>query len=252
MGMRRSITHPRNRDLSDTLHNKKRKAALGVAFRWSPVALSFLFSSLCVSFLVHIQPVTATSNNIQDSFIRLTTETEFEAFSLSSDVRGHVLSPCFTKEVLFWEKEILDWANTYQLDPNLVAVVMQIESCGNPNVLSRSGAIGLFQVMPFHFTKDEDPFDPETNAHRGLSYLSGSMNMASNDPVLALAGYNGGHSMILLEPDNWPAETKRYVYWGWGILADIYTGEIHSSRLDEWMQAGGESLCDRSSAELGF
>ena len=78
------------------------------------------------------------------------------------------------------------------------------------------------------------------------------MNMASNDPVLALAGYNGGHSMILLEPDNWPAETKRYVYWGWGILADIYTGEIHSSRLDEWMQAGGESLCDRSSAELGF
>ena len=61
------------------------------------------------------------------------------------------LSPIFTPEVRFWESHLIQWANTASLDPNLAAVVMQIESCGDPRALSRAGAKGLFQVMPFHF-----------------------------------------------------------------------------------------------------
>jgi soluble lytic murein transglycosylase-like protein len=162
------------------------------------------------------------------------------------------LSPVFTDEVQYWEKDILEWAQTYQLDPNLVAVVMQIESCGHPNIESHVGAKGLFQVMPFHFTKDEDPFKPDTNADRGLSYLSKALILASNDPILALAGYNGGHGVISLDPSLWPDETIRYVYWGSGILVDINNGETSSSRLNEWMLAGGKSLCVLSSLELGL
>ncbi|MBI1856315.1 MAG: transglycosylase SLT domain-containing protein [Chloroflexi bacterium] len=51
----------------------------------------------------------------------------------------------------YWAAAISRWANASNLDPNLVAVVMQIESCGNPSARSSAGAMGLFQVMPFHF-----------------------------------------------------------------------------------------------------
>ena len=38
------------------------------------------------------------------------------------------LSPIFTREVQHWSSDIIRWANASSLDPNLVAVVMQIES----------------------------------------------------------------------------------------------------------------------------
>src|SRR5919197_1910450 len=79
------------------------------------------------------------------------------------------LSPIFTKEVQHWGNDIVRWAKTSSMDPNLVATIMQIESCGDPRATSRSGAMGLFQVMPFHFHFGENPYDPETNALRGLN-----------------------------------------------------------------------------------
>ena len=56
----------------------------------------------------------------------------------------------FTPEIQYWESNILAWAEEKGLDPNLVATVMQIESCGDPLAESPAGAIGLFQVMPYH------------------------------------------------------------------------------------------------------
>src|SRR5450759_1540101 len=55
------------------------------------------------------------------------------------------ISPIFTPEVQFWAGRIQSWASAAGLDPNLAATVMQIESCGDPLALSRSGAMGLFQ-----------------------------------------------------------------------------------------------------------
>ncbi|MGH2626986.1 MAG: transglycosylase SLT domain-containing protein, partial [Anaerolineales bacterium] len=73
------------------------------------------------------------------------------------------VSPLFTPQVLHWEHDIRRWAAAGGLDPNLVAVVIQIESCGDPGAVSSSGALGLFQVMPFHFGEEDEPLDVETN-----------------------------------------------------------------------------------------
>ncbi len=81
------------------------------------------------------------------------------------------LSPIFTPEIHYWAEFIVRWATAANLDPNLAAVVMQIESCGDPRATSRAGAMGLFQVMPFHFLAGENPYEPDTNALRGLGYL---------------------------------------------------------------------------------
>jgi soluble lytic murein transglycosylase-like protein len=127
---------------------------------------------------------------------------------------------------------------------------MQIESCGHPSTSSTAGALGLFQVMPFHFQSDEDPFHPQVNARRGLTYLRRSWELAGGDPRLALAGYNGGHGVIPRGPDQWPAETRRYVYWGTGILEDADRGGHQSPRLAAWLAAGGESLCQQAAVAL--
>jgi len=162
------------------------------------------------------------------------------------------LAAVFTPEVDAWGAELLRWAAEAGLDPNMLATVMQIESCGDPLALSRSGAMGLFQVMPYHFTPEDDPFDPDTNALRGSQYLVRSIATSGGDARLAFAGYNGGIGVIGWLESDWSAETQRYAYWGSGIYAEASAGLETSLRLGEWLQAGGASLCRQAAERLGL
>jgi hypothetical protein len=161
------------------------------------------------------------------------------------------LTPLFTPQVLYWEENIISWAHNWGLDPNLVATVMQIESCGDPKAISHSGAMGLFQVMPYHFSSDEPPYKPNTNARRGLGYLRKALD-EHNSVRLAFAGYNGGISIAGKSEDYWKDETIRYVYWGTGIYNDAQMGRTSSPRLEEWLSYGGASLCAQANERLGL
>jgi soluble lytic murein transglycosylase-like protein len=162
------------------------------------------------------------------------------------------LSPIFTKEVQHWGNDIVRWASAAGVDPNLAATIMQIESCGDPRATSRSGATSLFQVMPFHFKFGENPYDPETNAVRGLNYLSRSLQAAGGNARLALAGYNGGVGVIARSEWAWPSETKRYVLYGAPIYEDAHNGATSSASLTEWYQKYGASLCRQAAQRLGI
>ena len=162
------------------------------------------------------------------------------------------IAPLFTPEVQYWGGKITLWATQAGLDPNLVATVMQIESCGDPQASSRAGATGLFQVMPYHFLAGENAYNPDTNALRGTGYLSRSLATANGNARLAFAGYNGGIGGIGRPEPTWAAETKRYAYWGSGIYADAFQGAGISDRLNEWLLAGGASLCRQAKARLGL
>jgi soluble lytic murein transglycosylase-like protein len=162
------------------------------------------------------------------------------------------LSPIFTREVQYWRDDILRWANASSLDPNLVAVVMQIESCGNPFAVSSAGATGLFQVMPFHFHSGENPYNPGTNALRGLDYLARSLETSRGNVRLALAGYNAGIGVTTRGEWAWPAETLRYVYFGASIYEEARSGATSSAKLDEWYRKHGAGLCRKASQKLGI
>jgi soluble lytic murein transglycosylase-like protein len=129
---------------------------------------------------------------------------------------------------------------------------MQIESCGDPRARSRSGAMGLFQVMPYHFAASDDPYNPDTNALRGTAYLKRSLEAAGGDPRLALSGYNGGIGVISRPESSWPGETQRYAYWGSGIYAEASNGATESLRLQEWYITSGASLCRQAHDRLGI
>lgn len=160
------------------------------------------------------------------------------------------LSAAFAPSVLAWRDQILEWSQLYQLDPDLIATVMQIESCGDPTAVSSAGAAGLFQVMPFHFEEGETPFHPDDNARRGLAYLAACLARADGDVALALAAYNGGQSLLALPAEHWPAETRRYVFWGTSILREVQAETGFSPTLQQWLAAGGESLCRQAASRI--
>ncbi|HUH97004.1 MAG TPA: transglycosylase SLT domain-containing protein [Anaerolineales bacterium] len=162
------------------------------------------------------------------------------------------LASLFTPEVQYWNLSILRWSGTTNLDPNLVATVMQIESCGDAFARSSAGALGLFQVMPFHFASTDNPFDPDTNARRGLMYLRQVFDASDHNVSWSLAAYNGGPALIGLNTGRWPAETVRYVYWGSGIYADAAQRRTSSPHLQEWLTAAGAGLCRRAHQQLGL
>ncbi len=166
----------------------------------------------------------------------------------NNDITPKQISPLFSPEVLAWQDKILFWSEKYQLDPNLVATVMQIESCGYSRAESSAGAMGLFQVMPYHFKEGEDSYHPDTNARRGLNYLRQALESGGN-ARLALAGYNGGIYGAQNPEENWPDETHRYVYWGLRIYNDAQEGKEHSPRLQKWLESGGYSLCQAASSQ---
>jgi hypothetical protein len=162
------------------------------------------------------------------------------------------ISPSFTPEVQHWREHIANWSLTYRIKPNMIATLIQIESCGDPTVISSMGASGLFQVMPFNFADNEDPFDPETNARRGLAYFAEMLAAADNDPGLAFAAYNGGRTVIYQSPSDWPSETQDYQFWGSGIYEEAELGLSESPTLQDWLDAGGASLCAQAASNLGL
>ncbi len=163
-----------------------------------------------------------------------------------------VLSPIFTPEVRYWEAKILAWAAEFDLDPNLVATIMQVESCGDATAVSRAGAQGLFQVMPFHFLPGDDPFDPDTNARRGLAYFVARLQQTRGDIGRAFAGYNGGHVAASGSWESWAAETRAYYTYTTGIYADAQAGLSESPALQRWIQNGAGTYCQLVAKKLGL
>jgi soluble lytic murein transglycosylase-like protein len=88
-----------------------------------------------------------------------------------------------------WEPLILRAAHRYNLDPALIAALMQTESGGNPQAVSPMNAIGLLQVL-------NGPFDPETNVDQGSAMLAGHIKRFGSIN-LALAAYNAGPNAVL-------------------------------------------------------
>ena len=211
------------------------------------VALAFTattsFGALRERFLAAVSDKAAASTSNSNEFNALSGE---RSSNQPVDLPQGLKLATFTPEVQRWAVQIERWGEEYDLPVELVAIVMQIESCGDPTAVSSAGARGLFQVMPFHFGAGEDWMDSEINAARGMEYLARSYQLSNGKIGLTLAGYNGGHSVIAHHPSTWPAETQRYVYWGSGIWEDLGSDTVPSPTLNEWLIAGGEYLCSRA------
>jgi hypothetical protein len=160
------------------------------------------------------------------------------------------VSGVFTVEVRYWSDEIERWGRQYNLSPNLIATLMQIESCGNPDARSSEGKLGLFQVQPDLFNRRDDPLDPATNAQRALEYFGEMYSRSNGDLALAFAAYHGGVDVLSTTPAQWPNTTQRYQFWASGIYEEAEIGLRESPTLIDWLGSGGASLCQQAANAL--
>jgi hypothetical protein len=91
-------------------------------------------------------------------------------------------------------------SSRHALDADLVLAVMQVESAFDRFAISRVGAQGLMQVMPFWREEIGRPrdnlTDVETNIRYGTTILAHYLEVASGDLVDALARYNGSRGKL--------------------------------------------------------
>jgi len=89
-------------------------------------------------------------------------------------------------------------AARHNVDPALVRAVVKVESGGNPEAVSRKGAMGLMQLMPetaveMGVTK---VFDPQENLDAGVRQLRTLLVRYNGDLDRALAAYNAGAGAV--------------------------------------------------------
>lgn len=109
-----------------------------------------------------------------------------------------------------------------RVDPFLVAAVIREESTFNPGAVSRTGAVGLMQIMPStgryiaerlgrkDFKRD-DLLDPETNIRFGAWYLGHLARMFDGRVVPTVAGYNAGPGAASRWLESLPADTDVFI-----------------------------------------
>lgn len=109
-------------------------------------------------------------------------------------------------------------AQEFRLDVNLLYAIMETESYFNPFAVSRTGALGLMQIMPERAGRDAmklltgveraptqaELVDPETNIRLGAAYLAllseyylKEIEHPTSREYAVIAAYNGGASRAI-------------------------------------------------------
>jgi len=92
-------------------------------------------------------------------------------------------------------KQVHMEAKRVELQPELVLALIEVESHFDTYAISKSGAQGMMQVMPFWLDEigrpDDNLIDMKTNLRMGCTILKYYMDMEKNDLHKALARYNG-------------------------------------------------------------
>jgi soluble lytic murein transglycosylase len=128
---------------------------------------------------------------------------------IMSDWFWDFLSPVSYKALLY------NNAGIYKIDPLLVAAIINCESTFNPIATSRTGAVGLMQIMPetaediaqelkVDYVNADDLYKPEINIQLGFYYIVKLQKRYNGNLIFSLAAYNAG----LKNADSWFAKYK--------------------------------------------
>lgn len=109
---------------------------------------------------------------------------------------------------LEYKNHILTYASKYDLDPNLVAAIIMVESGFRREAVSSKEARGLMQITPdtgrwiadkmdFEAFDKDMLFDPGMNIEFGCWYINNLRQQFGEDITLILAAYNGGRGNVV-------------------------------------------------------
>jgi soluble lytic murein transglycosylase-like protein len=162
-------------------------------------------SALCVSILAGAQFASAGGmprDEQERAEMRVFLKTAIDkADSFSDRFDAEVwLLDMSTEERLELLRAIHREAKRAQLKPDLVLALIQVESRFDRYAVSRAGAQGLMQVMPFWKKEighlDDNLTDVSTNLRYGCQILKYYMQKENGSWMQALARYNGSYGKL--------------------------------------------------------
>ncbi len=136
-------------------------------------------------------------------------------------IMSMVLSPALKAEECAYqnttqaeiERIIIDRADRYEVDRDLIWSIVDVESDFHPCIVSSAGAMGLMQLMPETAAEEgvSDAFDPAQNIDAGTRRLARYVKKYET-LQFALAAYNAGEGAVRRYRMTPPYDqTKRYI-----------------------------------------
>ena len=182
-----------------------------------------------------------------------------------------VTIPWLPPTIKHWQVQINEIAKSYNIDANLVAVIMTLESGGYTKADSWQ-AQGLMQITPLtareiankHLKQPAATYDiwkPETNIEFGvayLAYLRGEFCDHTTGPdwacvELIAAGYNGGpgaaNSVYTGEGLD---DTQTVIYARDAFNMYREGAAVKSPTYSRWLERGGQDLINKAKKEQGL
>ena len=150
---------------------------------------------------MQIDPITAALGSTAASTTSVNGVNNFESYL--NNAGNNSLASIFQKA-----------ADTYGVSVSLLTAMAKQESNFQANATSKSGAMGIMQLMPStaSYFGCTDPYDPEQNIMAGAKYISELLNKYNGDTSLALAAYNAGSGNVAKYGGIPPfKETQNYV-----------------------------------------
>jgi len=97
-----------------------------------------------------------------------------------------------------YDQAIARASDAYGISFYLIKAVIKAESDFDPQAVSRSGAMGLMQIMPENCDRlnIDDPFDPYENIMAGSRFFKQLLRRYADNLPKALAAYNAGPGMV--------------------------------------------------------
>lgn len=116
-------------------------------------------------------------------------------------------------EIAFW---IDEYSSQEDIDPMLVAALIDRESSFKKKAISKTGAKGLGQIKDFNFKSlnIKDPYDVKQNVRgtvKYLKHLKGLWNESNDSTRLVLASYYQGPNATKKKINNIPDQVTDYV-----------------------------------------